>query len=81
MHAILGFDSMPLLAQEASATYLRYITGGGVVGYVIVGLSVIAVALGLAQLLHLQDRLLVHEGLFLAHQQQRHLNVQRVKEL
>lgn len=43
-----------LLAQEASATYLRYITGGGAVGYVIVGLSVVAVALGLAQLVHLR---------------------------
>ena len=54
MHALLGLDSMPLLAQEASATYLRYITGGGVVGYVILGLSVIAVALGLAQLVHVR---------------------------
>lgn len=54
MHALLGLDFMPLLAQEASATYLRYITGGGVVGYVILGLSVIAVALGLAQLVHVR---------------------------
>lgn len=54
MHALLGLDSLPILAQEASATYLRYITGGGVVGYVILGLSVVAVALGLAQLVHVR---------------------------
>lgn len=54
MHLPHGLDTVLLLAQDASATYLRYITGGGVVGYVILGLSVVAVALGLAQLLHLR---------------------------
>ncbi len=42
------------LAEDAAATYLRYITGGGVVGYVILGLSVLALTLGVAQLMHLR---------------------------